>query len=302
MTEPELVILAAGMGSRYGGLKQIDKIDEQGHIIVDFSIYDAIRAGFRSFTFIIKHEIEKDFREVMDTHLAGKDIRVRYVFQELDDLPEGFSKPEGRVKPYGTAHAIACCYGVVDAPFAVINADDYYGAHAFEQIYHFLKNARDDEKYHYAMLGYRIGNTVTEKGTVARGVCSERDGYLTSVVERTGIATQNGRIFYIEDGEEHSLDPETVVSMNLWAFTPSLIREAKERLAVFLRENLERDPLKCEFYIPTLVSILLREGRADVRVFKNVDKWHGVTYREDKPEVIEAFRALKAAGVYPENF
>ncbi len=304
MKNPELVILAAGMGSRYGGLKQIDKIDEQGHIIIDFSIYDAIRAGFRDFTFIIKHEIEKDFREVMDAHLAGKGVNVKYVFQELDALPEGFTKPEGRVKPYGTAHALACCLGTVEGPFAVINADDYYGAHAFEEVYSYLKNVQDgDDRYHYAMLGYRVKNTVTEQGTVSRGVCTVENGYLTDIVERTKIATENGRIFFTdEDGTEHDLDPETVVSMNLWAFTPSYLREAKARFADFLKNNLEKNPLKCEYYLPTLVGELLAEGKADVRVMVSRDKWYGVTYKEDKESVVEAFRELKAQGVYPENF
>ena len=183
MKNPELVVMAAGMGSRYGGLKQIDSVDPYGHIIIDYSIYDAIKAGFRDITFIIKKEIERDFREVMDAHLAGKDIRVKYVYQEIDKIPDGFSVPEGRRKPWGTAHAIACCYGIVDAPFAVINADDYYGSVAFKKIYEFLKNATDDEKQHYAMVGYKISNTVTERGTVSRGVCtSNDDGMLTDIV------------------------------------------------------------------------------------------------------------------------
>lgn len=304
MKNPELVIMAAGMGSRYGGLKQIDKVDEAGHIIIDYSIYDAMKAGFRDVTFIIKKEIEADFREVMDAHLAGKDINVKYVYQEIDKLPEGFSVPEGRRKPWGTAHALLCCLGTVDAPFAVINADDYYGAHAFEKIYDFLKNTSDDEKYHYAMVGYRIKNTVTEQGTVSRGVCeSDGDGLLTSIVERTKIGIKdNGGIYYIEDDKEYDLDPDTLVSMNLWGFTPSYLRECKARFPKFLAENLPKNPEKCEFFLPSVVAELIGEGKADVRIIDNTDKWYGVTYKEDKEAVVEAFRALKAEGIYPESF
>ena len=303
MKNPELVIMAAGMGSRYGGLKQIDKVDDAGHIIIDFSIYDAIKAGFRDVTFIIKHEIEKEFREVMDAHLAGKNINVKYVFQELDKLPEGYSVPEGRRKPWGTAHALLCCLGTVEGPFAVINADDYYGAHAFEKIYQFLKNTTEDDKYHFAMVGYRIKNTVSEQGTVSRGVCTYEDGMLTDIVERTKVGVRtNGDIYFIEDGVEYDLDPETLVSMNLWGFTPSYLEECKARFPKFLDENLPVNPEKCEFYLANIIAELIAEGKADVRVLDNEDKWYGVTYKEDKPMVVEAFRALKAAGTYPENF
>lgn len=303
MKNPELVIMAAGMGSRYGGLKQIDPVDDAGHIIIDFSIYDAIRAGFRDVTFIIKHEIEHEFREVMDRHLAGKNINVKYVFQELDKLPEGFTVPAGRKKPWGTAHAILCTLGTVDAPFAVINADDYYGAHAFSKIYDFLKNTNDEGKYHYAMVGYRIKNTVTEQGTVSRGICSQdENGMLTEIVERTKIGVRGDTIYYVEGETETTLDPDTLVSMNLWGFTPSYIRECRDRFPEFLRENLGKNPEKCEFFLPSVVSDLIGEGRADVRVLDNTDKWYGVTYKEDKKAVVEAFRRLKAEGVYPENF
>ncbi len=303
MKNPELVIMAAGMGSRYGGLKQIDKVDEEGHIIIDYSIYDAIKAGFRDFTFIIKREIEKDFREVMDSHLAGKDITVKYVYQELDKLPEGYSVPEGRTKPWGTAHALACCLGTVEGPFAVINADDYYGANAFIKIYDFLKNNNNDTKSHFCMVGYKIKNTVTEQGTVSRGVCvADENGLLTEIVERTKIGINNGRIFFTEDGVDTELDPETLVSMNLWGFTPDYLVEANARFDRFLNENLDKNPLKCEFFLPTVVSELIAEGKADVRVLDNSDKWYGVTYKEDKATVVEAFRALKASGIYPESF
>lgn len=304
MKNPELVIMAAGMGSRYGGLKQIDKVDDCGHIIIDYSIYDAMRAGFRDITFIIKHEIEKDFREVMDAHLSGKDVNVKYVYQELDKLPEGYSVPEGRRKPWGTAHAILCALGTVDAPFAVINADDYYGANAFKKIYDFLKNTNDAGKYHYAMVGYRVKNTVTEQGTVSRGVCkSDENGMLTEIVERTKIGiAKDGGIYYTEDGVDYTLDPDTLVSMNLWGFTPSYIKECAERFPAFLDENLTKNPEKCEFFLPTVVANLISEGKADVKVLDNSDKWYGVTYKEDKEAVVEAFRTLKENGTYPENF
>ena len=303
MVRPELVVLAAGMGSRYGGLKQIDAVDDQGHIIIDFSIYDAIRAGFKDITFIIKHEIEQDFREIMDKHLAGKDVNIKYVFQEIDKLPEGYKVPEGRKKPWGTAHAIACCYGTVNAPFAIINADDYYGEHAFEKMYDFLKNTNDDGKAHYAMVGYQIKNTVTEQGTVARGVCEvDENSMLTDVVERTKIATEDGKIFYFEGENKVEIDPDNIVSMNFWGVTPSYIVECRNRFKKFLDENLEKNPEKCEFYLPTVISMLINEGKADVKVLDNVDKWYGVTYKEDKPTVVEAFKKLKAEGVYPEKF
>lgn len=303
MKNPELVIMAAGMGSRYGGLKQIDTVDEYGHIIIDYSIFDAYRAGFRDITFIIKKEIESDFREVMDKHLAGKDINVKYVYQELDKLPEGFSVPDGRRKPWGTAHALMCCLGTVDAPFAVINADDYYGANAFMKIYDFLKNVDEtDGKYHYAMVGYRVANTVTEQGTVSRGVCNHKDGMLTDITERTKIGIKNGKIYYTEDGEDTELSPDTLVSMNLWGLTPSYLKECNERFSAFLRENLPKNPEKCEFFLPTVISELISEGRADVRLLDNNDKWYGVTYKEDKATVVEAFRAFTEEGVYPRGF
>ncbi len=303
MKNPELVILAAGMGSRYGGLKQIDKIDDEGHIIIDYSIYDAMLAGFRDVTFIIKKEIEKDFREVMDKHLEGKNLNVKYVYQELDKLPEGFSIPEGRRKPWGTAHALLCCLGTVDAPFAVINADDYYGRDAFVKIYDFLKNIKEDGQNHYAMVGYRIKNTVTEQGTVSRGVCeSDENGMLTSIVERTKIGIKNGEIYYTEDDVDYPLQPDTLVSMNLWGLTPAYLLECKERFPKFLTENLPKNPEKCEFLLPTVAADIIAEGKADVKVLDNVDKWYGVTYKEDKETVVAAFREFKKIGKYPVNF
>ena len=304
MERPELVILAAGMGSRYGGLKQIDPIDEAGHIIIDYSIYDAIKAGFKDITFIIKKEIEEDFRAVMDKHLAGKDINVKYIFQELYKLPDGYTIPEGRKKPWGTAHAILCCRGVVNGPFAVINADDYYGAGAFVQIYDFLKNIPENtEKYQYAMVGYKLGNTVTEKGSVARGVCEVEGGYLKDIVENTGIYTDGVRIYSKNaDGGEYEYAADTTVSMNLWGLTPSYIEECYKRFPAFLDKGIKENPEKCEFLLPVVVGDMMKAGKADVLVMESVDKWYGVTYKEDKPVVVEAFKQLKAQGVYPENF
>ncbi len=303
MSNPELVIMAAGMGSRYGGLKQIDTVDDEGHIIIDYSIYDAMKAGFSDVTFIIKKEIEKDFREVMDAHLAGKNINVKYVYQEIDKLPEGFKVPEGRRKPWGTAHALLCCLGTVNAPFAVINADDYYGANAFKKIYNFLKNTNDNGKYHYAMVGYRIKNTVTEQGTVSRGICeADENGMLKSIVERTKIGIREGNIYYTEDDVDYALNPEALVSMNLWGFTTSYLEECKKRFPKFLEENLPKNPEKCEFFLPSVVSDLVEEGKADVRVLDNTDKWYGVTYKEDKETVVNAFRELKNSGIYSKNF
>ena len=304
MNRPELVILAAGMGSRYGGLKQIDPIDDYGHIIIDYSIYDAMKAGFRDITFIIKHEIEADFRAVMDKHLAGKDINVKYVFQELNKLPEGYSIPEGRKKPWGTAHAILCCRGVVNGPFAVINADDYYGASAFVQIYDFLKNIpEDNDKQQFAMVGYKLGNTVTEQGSVARGVCEVENGYLKAIVENTGIFTDGKRIYSKNsDGSETEFAPDTTVSMNLWGLTPSYIEECYNRFPAFLDKGIKENPEKCEFLLPVVVGDMMKDGNAEVAVMQSIDKWYGVTYKEDKATVVEAFRNMIADGKYPKNF
>jgi NDP-sugar pyrophosphorylase family protein len=302
MKNPTLVVLAAGMGSRYGGLKQIDAVDSAGHIIIDYSIYDAIKAGFRDFVFIIKKEIEEEFRSIMDPHINGKGINVSYVFQELDEIPSGFTLPECRKKPWGTGHAIACCENTVDAPFAVINADDYYGENAFYEMYKFLSTPHSDNKYHFCMVGYRLANTVTDNGAVSRGVCTVENGYLTEVVETTGIRTCEGRIYYENDGKQVDLHPQTIVSMNLWGFSADFISECKSRFSEFLEKNIDSNPEKCEFYIPTVVSALLNENKADVKVLETSDQWYGVTYREDKDLVVEAFGKLIADGKYPAEF
>ncbi|HJB90897.1 MAG TPA: nucleotidyltransferase [Candidatus Eisenbergiella merdigallinarum] len=302
MEKPVLVILAAGMGSRYGGLKQIDPVDDKGHKIIDFSIYDAVRAGFGKVVFIIKKENEKDFRECVGDAVSGH-VEVEYVFQELDRVPEGFRIPEGRVKPWGTAHAILCCKDVVDRPFAVINADDYYGRSAFEELYRFLTTHEDDEKYRYAMVGYQLGNTLTENGSVARGVCvTDEDGYLQEIAERTKIVrTADGAAYTEDDGKTWvPLPLDTPVSMNMWAFSPSILKELEGALDRFFAEEVEKNPLKSECYLPIEVDRLLRAGKATVEVLHSADKWFGVTYKEDKPFVMESIRKLKEAGVYPD--
>ncbi len=303
MKKPVLVVMAAGMGSRYGGLKQIDPVDSQGHIIMDFSIYDAVKAGFEKVIFIIKKENEADFKAAIGDRMS-KVIQVEYVFQDLHNLPEGYQVPEGRVKPWGTGHAILSCLGTVDAPFAVINADDYYGSHAFQMIYDYLTTHEDDEKYRYTMVGYVLENTLTENGHVARGVCvTDENSYLQEINERTHIEKRGQETAYTEDdGATWTVIPEgSTVSMNMWGFTESILVELKNRFAKFLDENLEKNPLKCEYFLPFVVDELLNEGKATVQVLKSLDKWYGVTYKEDKPVVVAAIQALKDKGLYPEK-
>lgn len=291
------------MGSRYGGLKQIDPVDEQGHIIMDFSIFDAKRAGFEKVVFIIKKENEEDFREVIGKRMA-KHMEVAYVFQDLHNLPEGFSVPEGRVKPWGTAHAVLSAIDEIDGPFAVINADDYYGRHAFQTIYDYLSTHEDDDKYRYTMVGYELQNTVTDNGHVARGICQvSADGKLEGIQERTRIEKREGKIAFTEDdGETWTYVPgKTLVSMNMWGFTRSILDEIKAGFPAFLEKGLKENPMKCEYFLPAVVSKLLGEDRATVRVLESEDKWYGVTYKEDKPVVVAAIQALKDAGVYPQK-
>ena len=302
MKKPALVIMAAGMGSRYGGLKQIDKIDDAGHIIMDFSIYDAKRAGFEKVVFIIKRENEALFREVIGDSVAQQ-MDVEFAFQDINNIPEGFCVPEERVKPWGTAHAVLSCMEKVDGPFAVINADDYYGAEAFQLIYDYLSSHQDDDKYRYAMVGYELGKTVTENGYVSRGVCEVNENQeLISVTEKTRIEKREGGIAYTEDNGETwvSISADTTVSMNMWGFTNSILQEIKNRFPAFLEEGLKKNPLKCECYLPAIVSELLAEDKATVTVLKSHDQWHGVTYKEDKPLVVKAIQNLKDDGLYPE--
>ena len=298
MKKPVLVIMAAGMGSRYGGLKQIDPVDEQGHIIMDFSIYDAKKAGFD-----IKKENEADFKEAVGKRMEEV-MEVSYVFQDLHNLPEGYEVPEGRVKPWGTAHAVFSCIDEIDGPFAVINADDYYGRDAFQKIYDYLSTHEDDDKFRYTMVGYQLENTLTENGHVARGVCTMNEaGELVSVVERTRIEKKGDGAAYTEDeGETWTELPKgSIVSMNMWGFTASILQEIKNGFTAFLDEGLKTNPLKCEYFLPTVVSNLLAEDRATVAVLTSADKWYGVTYKEDKPVVVNAIKNMKESGLYPEN-
>ena len=264
MKKPALVVMAAGMGSRYGGLKQIDPVDKEGDIIIDFSIYDALQAGF-----------------------------------------EGYQVPEGRVKPWGTGHAIMSCIDVIDGPFAVINADDYYGRHAFQMAYDFLtKNQDQDGVYQYMMVGYKLENTLTDNGHVARGVCvTDEDGYLKDINERTHIEKKDGGAAYTEDDGATwtALPMDATVSMNMWGFSASILKELKDRFPLFLEKNIEKNPLKCEYFLPFVVDELLGEKKATVKVLKSMDKWYGVTYKEDKPVVMAAVQKMKDEGVYPQK-
>lgn len=303
MEKPTLVILAAGMGSRYGGLKQIDPIDKHGNKIIDFSIYDAIRAGFKKVVFIIKRENEQDFHSCIgDT--VSRYIDVEYVFQDLDRVPEGFQIPEGRVKPWGTAHAILCCKDVIDGPFAVINSDDYYGQSAFQTLYDFLTTHEDDTKYRYAMVGYELGNTLTENGYVSRGCCiTDQNGFLVNIAERTHIEkTGNGAAYTEDDGATYvPIALDTLVSMNMWGFTPSIMGELETAVNRFFAEEVAGNPMKAECFLPIEVDKLLQKGKATVEVLSSKDKWFGVTYKEDKPFVVESIQNLKDQGVYPEK-
>ena len=302
MKKPVLVVMAAGMGSRYGGLKQIDPVDKEGHIIMDFSIFDAVKAGFEKVVFIIKKENEQDFRAAIGDRLSEK-IKVSYVFQELTNLPVGYVVPERRVKPWGTGHAIMSCMGEIDGPFVVINADDFYGSHAFQVAYDYLTTHQDEEGiYRYMMVGYRLENTLTDNGHVARGVCEmDAQGYLADIHERTHIEKRGNGAAYTEDEGKTwiPISGDATVSMNMWGFSESILGELQSRFSAFLEENLEKNPLKCEYFLPFVVDELLKEGRATVAVEKSQDKWFGVTYKEDKPMVMAAIQNLKDQGVYP---
>lgn len=304
MNKPVLVIMAAGLGSRYGGLKQMDPMDAYGNLIIDFSIYDAIRAGFEKVVFIVKRENMRDFRDTIGKRVSPF-IRTEYVIQDIQDIPEGFEIPEGRTRPWGTGHAVLACRDVIDAPFAVINADDYYGAEAFRQIYDYLIQAKDDDKYRYAMIGYRIENTVTEHGSVARGVCAMEGRYLTQINERTRVEKRPYGAAFTGDGGQTWTDVPagTPVSMNFWGFTPNIMEELKKKFPVFLSKikSGEENPMKGEFYLPKAVGQLIQEGKASVEVMTSRDRWYGVTYKEDKPGVVAALQAMKDSGLYPET-
>ena len=296
--KPILLIMAAGMGSRYGGMKQIDPIGPDGEVILDYSLFDAKRAGFERVIFLIKQEMEQAFRDAVGRR-AEKHLDVSYAFQEKDMLPPGFSVPEGRVKPWGTGHAVLCCRELIDAPFAAINADDYYGPDAFEKAYAFLKNARDNGRY--MMVGYRLSNTLSATGSVSRGVCGiDSNGCLTDIRELTHIVGSPDGPLYTEDGKTyHLLDADTVVSMNLWGFTPDFLPALAAGFEAFLRDDMPENPLKAEYYLPGAVNAQIASGSASVEVLKSESRWWGVTYREDKPQVQQAMLQLRDAGIYP---
>lgn len=304
MQKPVLVVMAAGMGSRYGGLKQLDPVGAHGELIIDYSIYDARRAGFETVVFVIKHAIEETFKAGIGDRLS-KVMDVRYAYQELDDLPEGYAVPEGRVKPWGTCHAILAARKVVDGPFAVINSDDYYGPEAFREMYDYLSTHEDRPGcYEYAMVGYLLGNTVTEHGHVARGVCVETaDHFLQSVTEHTHIEKDGDNARSTRDGGEtwEQLPGDTIVSMNLWGFTRSFLTEAEERFPAFLDQALKDDPVKGEYFLSSVVSALIGEGKARVKVLRSRDRWYGVTYHEDKPVVVAAIARMTKERLYPAN-
>ena len=298
MKEPTLVILAAGMGSRFGGLKQITPVDDHGHAIIDFSLFDAYRAGFRRVAFIIKHEIEADFKAVVGRR-AEKYFDVRYVYQQIENLPEGYSVPEGRTKPWGTGHAVLCAAQAVDGPFAVINADDFYGRTAYTALYDYLTRERPENEH--AMVAYQLKKTVTESGSVARGICRVEDGFLTDVVERTRIEKRGSDAAYTEDGENWlPLSGELPVSMNCWAFSHSMMDELIKRFPAWLDENVPKNPMKCEYFLPSVANGLIKDGEGSVRVLNCHETWYGVTYKEDLQSFKDAMKRMRTEGIYPE--
>ncbi len=304
MKKPVLVVMAAGMGSRYGGLKQIDPIGIHGEAILDYSLYDAHAAGFETAVIIIKEAIRQEFMDTVGQRLKGCPMEIRFAYQELSMLPQGYRVPEGRVKPFGTGHAVLCAREAIDgAPFAVINADDYYGRGAFCAIYQALCQARDGEYLDYCMVGYRLDKTVTDHGSVSRGICHiNSQGYLAHVDERTHIEKRNQGIAFTEDGEHwQPLAPDTIVSMNMWGFTPSFLDALQQQFCPFLDRGLRENPLKCEYLLPMQVDSLVRAGQARVRVLRSQDQWFGVTYAADKPKVQGAIREMTARGLYPEK-
>ena len=296
--KPTLLILAAGLGSRYGGVKQMDKVGPSGESIIDYSIYDAIRAGFGKVVFVINKKIENDFKEIFEPKLKGK-IQTEYVLQEIDDLPEGFTVPEDRIKPWGTAHAIMAARNVVKEPFAVINADDFYGRNSYESIAQFFANNTNEKEL--CMVGFNLGKTITDWGSVSRGVCSlDENEYLEEVVEHTKIQKNGNAIEFLdEDGNTKALAADLKVSMNFWGFTPFLFRYLEEGFKTFLEEQINVP--KSEYFIPSVITEMINTGAAKVKVLESTEQWFGVTYQEDKPMVIENVKKLVESGIYPEK-
>lgn len=297
MKKPTLVVMAAGMGSRFGGLKQMTPVDDRGNSILHYSLYDAWRSGFGKVVFVVKKAILEDFRQI--TAGLERYIEVAHVCQETDCLPQGFCVPEGRVRPWGTGHAVLCAKDEIDGTFAVINADDFYGREAFAALAEFFREEHGEREY--AMVGYLLRNAMTDKGTVTRGVCQTQNGYLTGVTERGNIARQGQDAVYTEDGEHFlPLSGDTLVSMNFWGFQPSFLDELERSFPNFLRENLEKNPLKCEFFLPTVASDQIHAGNSSVKVLSTDAVWYGITYREDLPAVQAAVAELRRQGKYPQ--
>ncbi len=300
MNKPVLVVLAAGIGSRYGGLKQMDPVGRNGEAIIEYSVFDAIEAGFEDVIFIINHKIEKDFKDIIGQRVEPY-ISVQYAFQELEDIPESIKAPKDRVKPFGTAHALYAARHLIKGPFAIINADDYYGQEAYIKLFDFLSDTTKDQT-DYAMVGYQLKNTVTENGYVSRGICSlDTDENLENVVERVHIEKGAKDIAYLENEVWITLPEETIVSMNMWGLKPSLIEEIEGTIVDFLKEALKVNPLKGEFYLPYVVDQMVQKSKANVKVLKTNEKWYGVTYQEDKAMVVEAISQMIDAGKYPEK-
>ena len=299
MIKPTLLVLAAGMGSRYGSLKQMDGVGPNGEAIIDYSVYDAIRAGFGKVVFVIRHSFAEDFKEVFNAERFGHRIEVEYVYQELDYLPEGFTLPAERVKPWGTNHAVMMAADVIKEPFAAINADDFYGRNSYEVIAGFLSELEGQEG-RYCMVGYEVSKTLSENGTVSRGVCTvDAEGNLTSMVERTQIERVNGTILFHDGGADEPLAENTPVSMNFFGFTPDYFRHSESFFKEFLSENI--DNLKSEFYIPRMVNKVINDGTATMKVLSTRADWFGVTYKEDKPQLVAKIEELIESGVYPRN-
>ena len=303
MSKATLVIMAAGIGSRFGGgIKQLAPIGPNGEIIMDYSIYDALEAGFDKVVFVIRKDLEKDFKEIIGNRIE-KEVEVAYAFQELDDIPEKFSgKFTGRTKPWGTGQAILCCKDVVDAPFLVINADDYYGKEAFKEAYSYLTNLPSADIMQICMVSFVLKNTLSDNGGVTRGVCEvDGHGMLADIEETHNIEKEDGKaVIHKEDGDVF-LDVDSPVSMNMWGFTRSILDEIKAEFPAFLEKGLKENPMKCEYFLPSVVSNLLESERATVQVLESEDKWYGVTYKEDKPVVVAAVQALKDEGLYPQK-
>lgn len=300
--KPTLVIMAAGMGSRFGGLKQLTPVGPNGQKIIDYSIYDAVLSGFGKVVFVIKHAIEKEFKELVGNRVA-QSVPVEYVYQELDRLPDGYTVPEGREKPFGTGHAILCCRGVVNEPFMVINADDFYGRETYRILADFLAKPQTGDKMQFAMAGYILENTLTENGYVSRGICStDENGKLTDLVERTRIEIVDGKAQFSEDGGEtyEPLPVGCAVSMNAWAFPAEMLDHLEALFCEFLDTTVKDNPLKAEFYLPFAVNSMMANGEADTVVLRTSEKWYGMTYAEDKDDVMNAIAAKTANGEYPE--